>query len=108
MQHEAHLVGGGFRHEVRSGGELALVELDQVLGLAAGAVELGIEPFGRAGFDVGDHVADVEAEPRGFDASRDATFLPPGLGCVRVSAKPRTASLSPMARTTPGWYRRYP
>ena len=60
------------------GGELGLVQLDQVLGLAAGAIEVGIKPFGRPARDVGDDVADVETEPRRLDAGYDAALSRPG------------------------------
>lgn len=82
VKDEPHLVGGRGPAAGAVGGELGLVQLDQVLGLAAGAVEVGIEPFGRAGRDVGDDVADVETEPRRFDAGRDAALPCPGFGGV--------------------------
>jgi hypothetical protein len=44
----------------RRGGELGLVQLDQVLGLSARAVQGGVEPFSRADVQAGDDVADVE------------------------------------------------
>src|SRR3954463_2911711 len=64
------------------GGELGLMQLDQVLGLAAGAIKVGIKPFGRPARDVGDDVADVETEPRRLDAGCDAALSRPGLGGV--------------------------
>ena len=87
MQDEPHLVGGRVPAGGAVGSELALVQLNQVLGLSAGAVELGVEPFRRAGGDVRDHVADVDAEPRGLDAGSDAALLSPGLGRVRGLGK---------------------
>ena len=87
VQHEPHLVGGRVPAGGAVGGQLRFVEFDQVLGLTAGAVEVGVEPFGRAGGDVRDHVADVEAEPRGLDAGSDAALLSPGLGRVRGLGK---------------------
>ena len=80
VQEEPHLVGERRAAAGAIGRELALVQLDQVLGLAAGAVEAGIEPLGRTGRDVGDDVADVETKPRRLDACGDAAFPLPGLG----------------------------
>ena len=58
------------------------MQLDQVLGLAAGAIKVGIEPFGRPARDVGDDVANVETEPRRLDAGCDAALPRPGLSRV--------------------------
>src|SRR5215204_7330433 len=58
------------------------VQLDQVLGLAAGAIKVGIKPFGRPTRDVGDDVANVETEPRRLDAGCDAALPCPGLSRV--------------------------
>ena len=46
VKDETHLVGGRGPADGAVGGELGLVHLDQVLGLAAGAIEVGIEPLG--------------------------------------------------------------
>ena len=43
MQYEAHLVGQGTTARGSIAFQLGLVELDQVLGIAAGAIELGVE-----------------------------------------------------------------
>ena len=82
MQDESHLVGkwGAARGAV--GGELALVQLDQILGLAAFAIESVIEPLCAAGGDAGDDEADVEAHDTGLNASGDAALAVPGLGAV--------------------------
>ena len=63
VQHEADLVGerGAARCAIR--GQLRLVQLDQVLRLAARAVESVVDPFGRTVVEVGDDEADVEPEP---------------------------------------------
>jgi hypothetical protein len=82
MKHEPHLVGGGGPAAGSVGRKLGLVQLDQVLGLAAGAIEIGIDPFGGAGGDAGDDVADVETEPGCLDAGDDAALPLPGLGGV--------------------------
>lgn len=87
VQNQPHLVGSGVPAGGAVGGELALVQLDQVHGLSAGAVQLGVEPCGRAGRDVGDPVANVEAEPGRLDAGGDAALLPPGLGRMRGLGK---------------------
>ena len=83
MQDEPHLVGGRGPAAGAVRGELGLVQLDQVLGLAALAVELGVEPLGRAGRDVGHHVADVEAQAGGLDAGGDAALPGPRPGPMR-------------------------
>jgi hypothetical protein len=54
------------------------VQLDQVLGLAAGAVERGVDGLGIEGFQRRDDTADIEAEPRGLDAGDDAALVLPG------------------------------
>ena len=59
MQNQAHLVREWFAATGAVGGKLALVEFDQVLRLAAGAVNGRIEPCRRTAAQVGDHVADV-------------------------------------------------
>ena len=82
VQDEPHLVGGGGPAAGAVGGELGLVQLDQVLGLAAGAIKIGIEPFGRSARDVGNDVADVETEPGRLDAGGDAALPLPGFGGV--------------------------
>ena len=43
------------------GGELGLMQLDQVLGLAARAIQAVIDPLGRTRFEAGDDEADIEA-----------------------------------------------
>ena len=82
MQHKADLIGQGGAAAGAVGGELALVQLDQVLGLATRAVEGVIEPFRGAGGQVGDHAAYVEPQRRGLDPGRDPAFASPRLGAV--------------------------
>ena len=82
MQDEPHLIGERRTATGAVGGELGLVQLDQVLGLAAGAVEILIQPLGGAAADVGDDIADVETLSRGLDACGDAALPRPGLGAV--------------------------
>jgi hypothetical protein len=71
---QADLVGQGGVATGAVGGELALVQLDQVLGLAARAVESVIEPFGGASSQVGDHAAYVEPQSSRLDPGRDPAF----------------------------------
>lgn len=74
VQDEADLVGDRRTAAGAVGGKLALVHLDQVLGLAAGAIDHVIEVFGRATVEIGDDEADVEAHRSCLDAGADATL----------------------------------
>ena len=47
------------------------MQLDEVLGLAAGAVEPGVDVLGAGGLQRGDDVADIQAQGRGLDAGDD-------------------------------------
>jgi hypothetical protein len=58
------------------------VQFDQVLGLAAGAVDGLIDVLGRTGVEAGDDEADIEPLCGGFDAGTDTALLIPGLGLV--------------------------
>lgn len=51
------------------------MHLDQVFGLAAGAVERLVDVLGRAGGEAGDDEANIEALGRGFDAGADPALL---------------------------------
>ena len=62
MQHETHLIGDGRAARRAVGGQLRLVQLDQVLGLSARAIEAVVHPFRRAVLEIGDDEADVEPE----------------------------------------------
>lgn len=84
MQNEADLVGERRAARRAIGGKLSFVQLDEIFGLPARAIESFIEPFGRAAVEVGDDEADIEAEPRGLDAGVGASFQEPALW--RVSA----------------------
>ena len=81
MQDEAELVG----ERALAGGavrrELALVQLDEVLGLAAGAINIFVE---IAGFfaERGDDVAGVEAAGGGLQQGDDPAFAVPRTGGV--------------------------
>src|SRR5713226_540827 len=61
MQDEPHLVGERAAAACAVGGELSLVQLDQVLGLTSGAVERFVDVLGRPRLDAGHDEADVEA-----------------------------------------------
>ena len=81
VQDEAELVGDRALAGGPVGGELALVQLDEVLGLAAGAVDIFIEMAGVSA-ERGDDVAGVEA-PRGcFQPGDDPAFAVPRTGGV--------------------------
>ena len=67
VQQQAHLIGQRRAATGPVGGKLALVQLDQVLGLTTRAIEGVVEPFGAAG-DVGHHVADVQTLAGCLDA----------------------------------------
>ena len=58
MQHQTHLVGNRATATGAVRRQLALVQLDQVFRLAAGAVEGVIKPFGAAARHVGHYVTD--------------------------------------------------
>ena len=58
------------------------MQLDQVLGLAARAIQAVIDPLGRADIEARDDEADVEAELRRLDTGDGAPFAIPGLCLV--------------------------
>ena len=82
VQNKADLVGERRAARRAIGGELGLVQLDEIFRLPARAIEAFVEPFGRAVVEIGDDEADVEPEPRGFDAGDGASFRVPGTGPV--------------------------
>ena len=81
MENEPELIGAwaAARGPVR--GELGLVQLDEVLGLAARAVDRLVEMPGRA-FERCDDIARIEALGSGFETGHDATRLGPAFGGV--------------------------
>ena len=79
MQHETHLIGERRTATGAVGGKLALVQLDQVLGLTSRAVETVVEPLGTAACEVGHHVADIETLRGGLDPRGDAPITAPDL-----------------------------
>src|SRR6476469_4683512 len=64
------------------GGELRLMQLDQILGLAARAIQAVVDPLGRADIEAGDDETDVEAEHRRLNTGDGASFVIPGLCLV--------------------------
>ena len=99
VQDEAELVGERALAGGPVGGELALVQLDEVLGLAAGAVDTFIEMSGLA-TERGDDVAGGEA-PRGrLQPGDDPALAAPGAGGVGERGNGRSArSRTSMARS---------
>ena len=49
------------------------MQLDQVLRLTTRAIQVVVDPFGGAAFEIGDDEADIEAERRGFDTRDGAS-----------------------------------
>ena len=89
VQDEAHLIGDRRAARRAIGGELRLVQLDQVLGLTARAIEAVVKPFGRAMREIGDDEADVERRSVAALASMRAMArrsLSQDLAPCRVSA----------------------
>ncbi|MEY9387592.1 hypothetical protein ABIF93_005849 [Bradyrhizobium japonicum] len=85
MEHETDLVGERRTAAGAIGGELRLMQLDQILGLAARAIQAVVDPLGRADIEAGDDEADVEAEHRRLNTGDSAPFAIPGLCLWRVS-----------------------
>src|ERR1019366_8181137 len=81
VQDQADLVRARVATRGPIGGELRLVPLDEVLRLAARAIDGLIEIFGRSR-QRGDDVADVEAERRRLDAGDHAALSSPAFGAV--------------------------
>ncbi|BBO08420.1 hypothetical protein SG09_77700 [Bradyrhizobium ottawaense] len=55
------------------------MQLDQILGLAARAIQAVVDPLGRADIEAGDDETDVEAEHRRLNTGDGAAFAIPGL-----------------------------
>ena len=81
MQDQPELVGERALAGGPVGGELDLVQLDEVLGLAAGAVQGLVKMAGFAG-ERGDDVAGVEAPRACLQPGDDTAFAAPGAGGV--------------------------
>ena len=81
VEHQPELVGERALAGSPVGGELALVLLDEVLGLAARAVDPLLEAAGLAG-ERGDDVARIEAAGRRLQPGDDTAFPAPRAGGV--------------------------
>ena len=80
-------------------GELCLMQLDQILGLAARAIQAVVDPLGRADIEARDDEADVEAEHRRLNTGNGAPFAIPGLCLVaRLSIAAQKAVLDGASR----------
>ena len=64
VENEADLIGERRTATGAIGGKLCLMQLDQVFGLAARAIQTVVDPLGRADIEAGDDETDVEAELR--------------------------------------------
>ena len=106
VQHEADLIGEWRAATGAVGGELALVQLDQVFGLTARTIEGVVEPLGAAALEVGDDVADVEPLGAGLDARGDAALAAPGLGAIAGLGVAAHAPAPGSRRAAPGHRRR--
>src|SRR5258708_37350051 len=82
MEHETDLVGERRTAPGAVGGELRLMQLDQILGLAARAIQTVVDHFARAEMEAGDAEADVEAAHCRLNTGDGAPFAIPGLGLV--------------------------
>src|SRR5664280_2453884 len=82
MEHETDLVGERRTAARAIGGKLCLMQLDQILSLAARAIQAVVDPLGRADIEAGDDEADVEAEHRRLNTGDGAPFAIPGLCLV--------------------------
>src|SRR5471030_2638883 len=82
VENEADLVGERRTAAGAIGGELRLVQLDQILSLAARAIQAVVDPLGRADIEAGDDEADVEAERGRLNPGDSAPFAIPGLCLV--------------------------
>src|SRR5260370_7516651 len=79
MENEPELIGAGAAARGPVRGELGLVQLDEVLGLAARAVDRLIEMLSRA-FERRDDIARIEASGGGLETRHDAARRGPAFG----------------------------
>src|SRR6188472_370422 len=82
VENEANLIGERRTAAGAIGGELRLMQLDQIFGLAARAIQAVVDPLGRADIEAGDDEADVEAEHRRLNTGDGTPFAIPGLCLV--------------------------
>jgi hypothetical protein len=81
VENETDLIGARRTAARAIGGELCLMQIDQVLGLATRAIQAVADALGRADIEAGDDEADVEAERRRLNTGDGAPFAILGL-CV--------------------------
>ncbi len=89
MKDQAQLIGERRRAGRAVALQLGLVELDEVLGLAPGAIVELVEPLGRRPGQRRHHGADVRAERGRLDAGDDAALALPGargVSCLGMGA----------------------
>ena len=101
MKEQPHLVGidGATRSAIAL--QLSLVELDEVPGLAAGALERVVDMFGAAPLERGDDEADIEPHCAGLDRCDDTPArVAPAFGRI---VRSRHSGAAPAAR---GWHGR--
>ena len=94
MQDQAELVGARIAARSAIGSELGLVQLDEVLHLATGAVDSLVEIF-SATVERGDDVSDIETFLGRFDACHEPALALPAFGAVAKlgkTAQPRNSS----------------
>src|SRR6476619_8590779 len=82
VENESDLIGERRTATGAIGGKLRLMQLDQVFGLAARAIQAVVDPLGRADIEAGDDEADVEAERGRLNTGDGAPFAIPGLCLV--------------------------
>jgi len=86
VQNQPDLIGDRALARGAVRGELRLVHLDQVLGLASGTVDVLVEVAGISG-ERGDDVAGVKAARGGFQAGDDTALALPRFGAVGEAGK---------------------
>src|SRR5258708_8495258 len=89
VQDKPHLVGERAAAAGAVGGELRLVQFDQVLGLASGTVERLVKILCRSGLQAGDDEPDVEALRGSLDPGTVTTIGVPRsrpLACLYEAA----------------------
>ena len=79
VENETDLIGERRTAARAIGGELCLMQLDQVLGLAAREIQAVVDSLGRADIEARDDEADVEAQHRRLNTGDGAPFAVPGL-----------------------------
>ncbi len=93
VQDQPHLVGERAAAAGAVGGELRLVQFDQVLGLASGTVERLVKILCRSGLQAGDDEADVEALGGSLDPGTGTAIGVPGFRPVACLGEAAQAGL---------------